>query len=208
VTAQAGSITPGSQTERRALRQRMRAARRALAPTERAAANRAIVAHIRHSAAFQRARHIALFLAFDGEPSLATLIAAAAERGKHVYAPVLTGKRMHFAELDSRAPVARNFFGILEPQLGDAIDARTLDLVLTPLVAFDDLGVRVGVGRGYYDRCFQFLRTREHWRRPKLLGVAYELQRLPLLAKNDWDVPLWGVVTETGMRHFAPWRQP
>ena len=69
-------------------------------------------------------------------------------------------------------------------------------------MAFDDHGVRVGVGRGYYDRCFRFLNQRSHWRRPKLLGVAYELQRVPRLESNVWDVPLWGVVTERGVRRF------
>ena len=88
---------------------------------------------------------------------------------------------MTFAELEPSATLAANFFGILEPKLGRKIDARELDLVLTPLVAFDDRGVRIGVGRGYYDRCFRFLRHRSHWRRPKLLGVAYELQRVPPL---------------------------
>jgi 5-formyltetrahydrofolate cyclo-ligase len=74
--------------------------------------------------------------------------------------------------------------------------------VLTPLVAFDDTGVRVGVGRGYYDRCFRFLAGRGAWRRPKLLGVAYELQRVPSLPRQSWDVPLWGAVTEAHMRRF------
>jgi 5-formyltetrahydrofolate cyclo-ligase len=116
--------------------------------------------------------------------------------------PVLTRARMRFAELDVGAPMKTNFFGILEPVVGEHIDARNLDLVLTPLVAFDDRGVRVGVGRGYYDRCFHFLRTRESWRRPKLLGVAYELQRVAQLDSQPWDVPLWGAATETGVRRF------
>src|SRR5690606_26182857 len=109
---------------------------------------------------------------------------------------------MHFAEIDARSALDSNFFGILEPSLGRRIDARQLDLVLTPLVAFDDHGVRVGVGRGYYDRCFRFLHTREQWRRPKLLGVAYELQRVPPLPPQHWDVPLYGAVTEGGIRRF------
>jgi 5-formyltetrahydrofolate cyclo-ligase len=115
---------------------------------------------------------------------------------------VLRGPTMSFAEIQSSSTLINNFFGIMEPKLGARIDARELDLVLTPLVAFDDHGVRVGVGRGYYDRCFRFLRHRTHWRRPKLLGVAYELQHVPPLIPSSWDVPLWGVVTETGIRRF------
>jgi 5-formyltetrahydrofolate cyclo-ligase len=168
----------------------------------RAAADRAIQAHIRSLPQFRSAKRVALYLAFDGEPALAPLVEAASRSRKHLYVPVLRGWKMTFAELAPGTALTANFFGILEPALGAKIDARDLDLVLTPLVAFDDHGVRVGVGRGYYDRCFSFLRHRSHWRRPKLLGVAYELQRTPPLVPSSWDVPLWGVVTEAGVQLF------
>jgi 5-formyltetrahydrofolate cyclo-ligase len=182
------------------LRQRIRAERRAMSAAERTAADRAIRAQIRRLPAFRRAQRVALFLPFDGEPTLTPLLHSA--HPKHWYAPVISRTRMHFARVDTRAPLAHNFFGILEPHLGAPIDARRLDLVLTPLVAFDDRGVRMGVGRGYYDRCFRFLRGRGAWHRPKLLGVAYELQHLPYIEAQIWDVPLWGAVTEAGLRRF------
>jgi 5-formyltetrahydrofolate cyclo-ligase len=109
---------------------------------------------------------------------------------------------MTFAELDHRGRLGTNFFGILEPDRARPIDPRRLDLVLTPLVAFDDRGVRIGVGRGYYDRCFRFLHTRAAWHRPKLLGVAYELQHVRAIPPEPWDVPLWGAVTESHVRRF------
>jgi len=202
VTAQAGSTTLDVDRERRQLRARLRSARRKLRAEERAAADKIITARIRALPEYRAARRIAVFLAFDGEPSLTALIRAAQREGKHVYAPIITRTRMRFAELEPAASLATNFFGILEPELGAPIDARSLDLVLTPLVAFDDAGMRIGVGRGYYDRCFRFLAARGAWRRPKLLGVAYELQRVRSLARQSWDVPLWGAVTEAEMRRF------
>ncbi|HJR68478.1 MAG TPA: 5-formyltetrahydrofolate cyclo-ligase [Gammaproteobacteria bacterium] len=184
------------------MRRELRAKRRALPAPARALADRAIRANIRRLPEFQRARSVAVFLAFDGEPSLAPLLDTARRRGKRLYAPVLDGLTMTFRELVSSRALTTNFFGILEPELGSAIDARELDLVLTPLVAFDDRGVRIGVGRGYYDRCFRFLRARTRWRRPKLFGVAYELQRVAEIGSHAWDVPLFGAVTETGVRRF------
>ena len=202
MTAQAGSISSNSQAERRSLRQRIRAERRTLPSAERAAADRAIAARIRNLDVFRRARRIAVFLAFDGEPSLRRVAEEAARAGKRVYAPIITRRAMSFAELDHAADLGTNFFGILEPDRTKRVDPRRLDLVLTPLVAFDDRGVRIGVGRGYYDRCFQFLHTRSAWHRPKLLGVAYELQHVHTIAPEPWDVPLWGAVTEAQVRRF------
>ncbi|HEX6997422.1 MAG TPA: 5-formyltetrahydrofolate cyclo-ligase [Gammaproteobacteria bacterium] len=195
--------------ERQRLRRRIRAERRAIPPERRAAADRAIVRHILGLAAYRRARRVAVFLAFDGEPSLELLMDRAMRQGKKLYVPVLHGLNMDFAPLERGSALARNFFGILEPPArARPIDPRRLDLVLTPLVAFDSKGVRIGVGRGYYDRCFAFLRDRDHWFRPKLLGVAYELQHVPSLERQSWDVPLWGVVTEAGVRRFAPQVEP
>lgn len=151
---------------------------------------------------FRRAQRIAVFLAFDGEPSLRRVVEHAARAGKRIYAPIITRKSMTFAELDHGARLGTNFFGISEPGKANRIDPRRLDLVLTPLVAFDDRGVRIGVGRGYYDRCFRFLHARGAWHRPKLLGVAYELQHVQEIAPEPWDVPLWAVVTEREVRRF------
>ncbi|MFZ2507973.1 MAG: 5-formyltetrahydrofolate cyclo-ligase, partial [Steroidobacteraceae bacterium] len=74
--------------------------------------------------------------------------------------------------------------------------ARCFDLVLVPLVGFDDDGNRLGMGAGFYDRHFAFLRHRQAWRRPLLLGLAFEIQRLERLAVKPHDVALWGIVTE------------
>jgi 5-formyltetrahydrofolate cyclo-ligase len=172
-----------------------------LSPAERRARSRAICAAIRKLSVFRRARRIGVFVAFDGEPDLSALMETASRNGQWVYAPVISGSQMRFTRVGPESMRA-NLFGILEPALGTEIDPRRLDLVLTPLVAFDDRGTRLGVGRGYYDRCFGFLRHRQAWQRPKLLGVAYELQRAPSLERQPWDIPLWGVVTEAGFHPF------
>jgi 5-formyltetrahydrofolate cyclo-ligase len=195
-------LRPDARAARRELRRRIRAERRALSATERKAAVNVITSRILGLGAFVSARRVAVFISFDGEPSLSGLVSAAVRQRKTVYAPVITRSHMEFAELHPDAGLATNFFGISEPDRARTIDPRRLDLVLTPLVAFDDAGTRIGVGRGYYDRCFKFLRGRRSWHRPKLLGVAYELQHVQHVPAEPWDVPLWGVVTEAKVRRF------
>jgi 5-formyltetrahydrofolate cyclo-ligase len=164
------------------------------------AADAAIRSHIRTLPAFRAARHVALFFAFDGEPDLAPLIRFG-ERRKF-FAPVITRTDMHFAEIGPQTVLVPNFYGIPEPEAPALIDPRALDLVLTPLVAFDGLGTRVGVGAGYYDRCFSFLLKRKLWLKPKLVGCSYALQQVKHIVANPWDVPLWGAVTENGYQSF------
>ncbi|MGD8339953.1 MAG: 5-formyltetrahydrofolate cyclo-ligase, partial [Gammaproteobacteria bacterium] len=136
----------------------MRARRRALERGERDHADAAILRHVAALPAFRAARRIALYFSFDGEPDLTSLIRF--DQGREFYAPILTGRDMHFSAVRPQTDFDLNFYGIPEPRPVELIDARSLDLVLAPLVAFDDTGNRVGVGAGYYDRCFSFLRLR------------------------------------------------
>jgi 5-formyltetrahydrofolate cyclo-ligase len=188
---------------RNAIRREMRARRRELSPSERIHMDRALRGHIRSLSAFRAARRVGVYIAFDGEPDLRRLIDGAASRAKRFFVPVLAKAKMRFVELPRGARLARNFFGILEPRAGQTVDPRTLDLVLTPLVAFDKRGTRLGVGRGYYDRRFAFLRVRNRWLKPKLLGIGYALQEVPPLEVRPWDIPLWGVATEKGVQRCA-----
>ena len=184
-----------------ALRKRMRAARRSIPAVVRTAADEAIVRHVRRIPAFRSARRVAAFFAFDGEPDLNPLFSSGPE--KELYVPVISGNEMLFSAVGPASQLAPNRFGILEPAEPALIDPRSLDLVLTPLVAFDGTGNRVGVGAGFYDRCFRFLGGRRQWFKPKLIGVAYAVQEAEPLEAAPWDIPLWGICTEQGFRRFG-----
>ena len=79
----------------------------------------------------------------------------------------------------------------------ETIDVDELDVVVTPLVAFDNQRNRIGMGGGYFDRTFTYLRNRQYWLRPKLIGVAFECQRVATIAPNPWDIPIFRVFTES-----------
>lgn len=190
-------------SERRELRNRLRLERRRLDRVERELGEAAICSQIRNLGAFRRARHIGTYFAFDGEPDLHPLLKHGATSGKQFYAPVIDDDHMRFAPVSDIASMRRNRFGILEPRSGRPFEPRKLDLVLTPLVAFDESGARIGVGRGYYDRCFAFLARRKRWQHPKLLGIAYSFQNAGAIVTGSWDIPLWGVVTERYLRVFG-----
>ena len=130
--------------------------------------------------------------------------------GKHIYLPVLvtfSHQKLWFARFEPDDVLAYNRYGIPEPVRRRLIKPCALDLVLTPLVAFDSAGHRVGMGGGYYDRSFAFLRHRRHWRSPRLLGIAYEFQKQAAIVPNDWDVPLDAIATESRIYTTAPWNR-
>ncbi len=117
---------------------------------------------------------------------------------KRVFAPVTdTHGTMNFRELTPDTEITRNSFGLWEPVLGSLVTPRSLDVVVTPLVAFDDDNNRIGMGGGYFDRCFRFLRNRRKWLKPKLIGLAFDCQKVTGIVPDSWDVQLHKIFTET-----------
>ncbi len=118
--------------------------------------------------------------------------------GKSIYAPV-TGRRrqLSFVAVERKTRLVRSAFGLWEPISGERISPRKLDLVVTPLVAFDAAGHRIGMGSGYYDATFSHLGHRRHWLRTKLVGLAFNCQKIEKIAPNPWDIRLYRVITES-----------
>lgn len=192
--------------ERASLRKSLRQSRRLLSLREQEDA--AVALH--HALAGQRffasARRLAFYLASDGEIDPSLLLAAALARGQHCFLPLLhplrTG-RLLFVRYRKGDTLRRNRWGILEPRLSarHLVSARTLDVVLVPLVGFDAQGNRLGMGKGFYDRTFSF-RASARRRRPLLVGLAHECQRVETLRSETWDVRLDRIVTDE--RSYQP----
>lgn len=145
-------------------------------------------------------RHIAAYLATDGEIDPFPLIQRLWKLGKKLYLPVLvpfSDRKLWFARFEPGDRLVFNRYGIPEPERRRLIKPCNLDLVFAPLVAFDSNGHRLGMGGAYYDRSFAFLGKRTHLLKPKLIGLAYEFQKQTAINANSWDIPLNAVVTET-----------
>lgn len=182
------------------LRRLLRQKRRALSASAQRQAAEGLYRQLAQQPQFRRARHIALYLPNDGEIDPRPLLREAQRRGKRTYLPVLSAwprTKMVFQRITRHEKLAGNRFRILEPRPQPARQRKiwALDLVLLPLVGFDDRGGRLGMGGGFYDRSLAYLRQRKNWHKPTLLGLAHECQRVDALAMASWDVPLQATVT-------------
>jgi 5-formyltetrahydrofolate cyclo-ligase len=175
--------------DRHAIRRRLRSARRAVPAADRRAAAVAVDRALARLGLPKPGTRVSAFHPFDGEIDPGPVLRRARALGCRLYFPVVTSLRMRRMRFVAAADDVRR----------EAISPRWLDLVLMPLVGFDARGNRLGMGAGFYDRHFAFLRHRRAWRRPLLLGIAFDVQKLPRLAAAGHDVPLWGVVTERGV---------
>lgn len=185
------------------LRKLLRSKRRSLSSSQQIQAAQQLYQQLAQHQLFRRAQHVAFYLASDGEIDPALLMREAWRRGKHVYLPVLARwpkTTMVFQRVRPIQQWEKNRFGILQPRwcVADQCSIWALDAVFLPLVGFDQQGGRLGMGGGFYDRCFAQLHQRNHLTTPQRIGLAHACQQVEQLPVASWDVPLHAVVTDLG----------
>ncbi|XKE45576.1 5-formyltetrahydrofolate cyclo-ligase [Halomonas organivorans] len=188
---------------RRALRRELRRCRRHLSAQQQRDAALRLCRHLRQLPEVRRAHRVALYLPNDGEIDPRPLMPWLHQRQARLYLPVLrplSHNALWFVHYHPGTPMVTNRFGIPEPcTRHGAHRARrrapwALDLILLPLVGFDDHGQRIGMGGGFYDRTLAF--TRRAGPRPRLVGLAHDCQRVERLPVAPWDVPLDAIVSD------------
>ena len=139
-------------------------------------------------------QRILYYLSFNKEVSTDNMISRSLMLQKKVYVPRInkSAKKIEICQIESLdVDMELNDFGIREPIHESVELPKNIDAVVTPGLAFDRSGGRIGFGGGYYDKLFAEL--------PKsslLIGVAYNFQILDSLHQEFWDKKVQKVVTE------------
>ena len=140
---------------------------------------------------------VGCYLPMYDEVDTRGIIESAWRANKRIFVPILRNNReMFFCEVCPETELQQNHFGVWEPTRGFLIAPQKLDIAITPTVAFDRDKNRIGMGGGYYDRCFSFLRYRTLWIRPKLMGVAFQCQEVEKISPNPWDIRLYRLISD------------
>ena len=193
------TVSEAKQTQRKA----GRAARKALGPEERKAANAALCASLWQLAAVQNAQTILLYAAFGSEADLSALAEKAQTQGKTLAYPVCGEAYSLTAAVPGPDGWEMGQYGIRTPILSrsEILLPEALDLVLVPCTAFDADCFRVGMGKGYYDR--YLLRCKNAVK----IGIAFEVQRVEHAAVDEHDQRLDAYVQcSAGPVHQQPHR--
>ncbi|MGS0682314.1 5-formyltetrahydrofolate cyclo-ligase [Shewanella sp. 125m-7] len=193
-----------TQASRKAIRSLVREARRSLSEKQQkddsiTAASRAISQLEKY-----RPNSVALYLSNDGELDTKPLIEALWQQGIKVYLPRLhpfSKGNLIFLRYERDSELIKSHLGIWEPKLDitQMLLAHQLDVVITPLVAFDLQGNRMGMGGGYYDR------TLANWQlkgKPLPIGYAHDCQLVDALPCEHWDVALPYIFTPSHSYQF------
>jgi 5-formyltetrahydrofolate cyclo-ligase len=177
---------------KRAVRRAVLAARDAIDPVERAAMAEAIAQHVLALPELTDASTVLAFSSFGSEVDTVPLIAGLRSSGRTIVLPRIDGPRLRLLVHEPGGPLTAAPFGAMEPTGGQELSASAIDLVITPAVAFDRTGARIGYGGGFYDRLF------DEAPQAQRIGIAFSVQlRAEPLPSGASDRPVSVIVTES-----------
>ena len=182
-------------TTKKIIRQEKLQQRRQIPQNQRSQMHSAIIENIKKLSVYNNATNIALYSAMPDEVDLQQLCNDAIKT-KNIFLPIIKDKNLVFAEITANSILQPNKFGIIEPTNATICPLKNIELIILPIVAFDDFGNRIGMGGGYYDRTLQNSHTQ------CLIGVAYSCQHHNNIPFDPWDIPLSMIVTENGVRNL------
>ncbi|TDR80518.1 5-formyltetrahydrofolate cyclo-ligase [Paludibacterium purpuratum] len=153
----------------------------------------------------RRGKRIGGYLAAGSELDIESLMSSALRRGAEIYLPVIPerGRRLWFSRLGPEDRWYRHPRYSMIEYAGPVLRVERLDVLFVPLLAVDAEGFRLGQGGGFYDTSLHAAGRR----RPLLVGVAFDCQRVARVPREAWDIRLDWLVTESGLFRF-PTRVP
>jgi 5-formyltetrahydrofolate cyclo-ligase len=175
------------------IRQALRQKRRSINRRDRTKFSRQLLSRCKGLGIFQSGKKIAIYLTNDGEIDPIYIQKYMQMIGLSVYLPLLDGKKLKFAKIGNT--YKKNRFGINEPIFSTITNANKLNVILMPLVGFDQNKNRIGMGGGFYDKTLSFKIRQTNFNTPKLYGLAFDCQESDNLDIKPWDVQLDGVIT-------------
>ena len=200
------------------IRKNIRHQRNQLSSNFQKQASKALTNQLINLPSVKSAKSLAIYLANDGELSPLPFIHWCWQQNKQIALPVIhpfNKRHILFLNYAPSSLMKNNRFNIPEPQLNvtQVIPVRALDIIFTPLVAFDQYGQRLGMGGGFYDRTLAFTNLSNNSPKnnkkinnptPAIIGLAHDCQQVEKIPVELWDVPIPQIITPSKLIEGKP----
>jgi 5-formyltetrahydrofolate cyclo-ligase len=182
-----------------AFRDRMRALRGTIPPLERARLADLVEGNLFALPEVAASRTVLLFYSFGSEVATRGMASRALGGGKRLLLPYLEAGTMEAAEVRSHDELVPTGYGPREPARRVAVEPAEVDLVVTPGLAFDRRGHRLGYGGGHYDRFLGRLGPAA-----ARVGIGFSLQLVERVPDEPGDQRVDLVVTDAEVIDCRP----
>lgn len=180
---------------KRALRADLRERRQGISAHAREEAEAGITRQLDALVARLGARSISCFLSTPTEPGTHAFVAGAVARGIRVLLPITREDGLlDWTVAEPDAEIAEGLFGLPEPvgEVLGPIAVNDVDLLVIPAAAVDAHGMRLGWGRGYFDKTLGSME-----KCPPVYAVIFDSELIDDVPRDVHDQPVTGVVTPT-----------
>ena len=178
--------------DKRSLRADLKRQRSEIPAEVRSRADRLIAERVTACGFYKNTNALLIYISSQIEVGTGGILSRAFEDGKTVYAPrcIKGTNEMVFCRITSLDDLECGSWGIFEPrQYCEEYKGSENALCITPALAYDTEGYRLGFGKGYYDRFLSGFRGRR-------LGICYDSFILESVFRDSFDVPVELIITE------------
>lgn len=190
-------MSPDVHAEKRALRAELRERRRTMTVTEREQATEQLGERLRELVAATGARSLSAYLSSMDEPNVRPFLNWAHEQGIRVLLPITRDDGLLDWAVGDGESEREGLFGMPEV-VGEVLSPLAIDevdLILVPAASVDATGMRLGWGRGYFDKTLGSME-----RRPPAYAVVFDTEFVDVVPSEPHDQPVDGVVTPSAVR--------
>lgn len=188
-----------AETQKRALRAQIRERRRTRTSKQRDEAAAAITQHLVDLASDLKVRSLSAYLSLPDEPGTRDFLSWACDQDIRVLLPVSREDGLlDWAPYDGEGEDV-DFLGLPAPtsELLGPIAINDVDLIIIPAAAVDRTGMRMGWGRGYFDKTLGSMEGC-----PPVYAVIFDDELVDTVPRERHDQPVNGVVTPGGIISF------
>jgi 5-formyltetrahydrofolate cyclo-ligase len=184
---------------KRALRAELRERRQNMTAAERGAATAGFTENLQNTVLDLSARSISCYLSARNEPDTRPFVNWAEAQGIRVLFPVSRDDGLLDWTVGEDETEVEGLAGVPEPagELLGPIAINDVDLIIVPAAAVDRTGLRMGWGRGYYDKTLGSME-----KCPPVYAVVFDGEYLEEVPREVHDQPVNGLVTPTRIITF------
>ena len=172
----------------------MKEKRDRISPQERRQKSAKICERLLAAPEYARFQKILVYAAIRSEVELQLFCDQALRDKKQIFFPKVCGKEMEFYRIENPGQLKKGMFSVPEPDVEQyplsSFAGDEEAWILVPGVAFDEKGMRLGYGGGFYDR---YLKQKENLHRT---GIAFGEQIVKRIPTEIHDHPMDDVITE------------
>ncbi|GAA4267603.1 5-formyltetrahydrofolate cyclo-ligase [Frondihabitans peucedani] len=185
---------------KRVLRKELRSRRRAMTDTEASSSTESLTRHLVELASSLGVKSMSAYLSAAFEPNTRPFLNWANERGIRVLFPITRADGLlDWAVSTDFESETEGLFGLPEP-VGEVLSPMAIcdvDLIVVPAAQIDHTGMRMGWGKGYFDKTLGSME-----KRPPVYAVVFDSEYVEQVPSERHDQPVDGVVTPSGIHRF------